>query len=333
MSAQQGSKGAAPPPATLPQATLKDRFVAWWEGYDLAALLSRRPRADEEQSAGGALGGSARQSPQSATDRRTLNRSGKPLWTATRVQVAEKIWGDGYATPGGNEHIPTLVKPLGLNPAMSVLDLAAGLGGSTRSMASQFGAWVTGLESNPVLAEAGMFRSHKAGMARQAPIQPFDPETFSWPKRVDAVFAKEGFYTVRNKDGLLDAVEAALKPRGHFLFTDYVLDKAKASGPIFKGWLDHEPVEPHPWTVDQYAQGLQQRNLDIRITEDLSDLHRSLILTAIQGLVAHLEQHSMDHETKIAVVEEVELWARRVAVLDAGIRLYRFYVLKPADIS
>ena len=55
------------------------------------------------------------------------SRFGKPLWSATRIGVVEKIWGDGFTSPGGDDYIPELVKPLGLNPAMSVLDLAAGL--------------------------------------------------------------------------------------------------------------------------------------------------------------------------------------------------------------
>ncbi|HYE52084.1 MAG TPA: methyltransferase domain-containing protein [Azospirillaceae bacterium] len=323
MSAPQGSDGAA-----VPALTIRERFIAWWEGYDLAAMLSRRQAKAGD---GGGTDGAA--SGQAAGDGKHLNRSGKPLWTATRIQVAEKIWGDGFATPGGDEHIPTLVKPLGLNPAMSVLDIASGLGGSTRAMAKQFGAWVTGLEANPTLAEAGMFRSHKAGLARQAPVQGFDGEKFSWPKRVDAVFAKEGFYTIQNKDGLLDGVERCMKPRGQFLFTDYVTDKNTPKGRNYQGWLDHEPTTPHPWAVDQYVSALEQRKLDIRIAEDITDMHRSLILNAIQNLVMHLEKHSMDNETKIAVVEEVELWARRVAALEGGLRVYRFYAMKPADVS
>lgn len=325
------------------KATLKDRLLAWWEGYDVETLRRLRGAGqgadgDVMRAGGGgdhaAVGkGAPGKEAASASRAAGMNRSGKPLWTATRVQVVEQIWGDGFATPGGTDFIPTLVKPMGLNSSMSVLDLGAGLGGAARAMASTFGAWVTGLEANPVLAEAGMLRSHKAGLSRQAPVQLYNPESFVWNKKVDAVFSKEAFYTVKNKDSLLDVVEANLKPRGHFLFTDYVLNPAAAGGPLFKGWMATEPLEPDPWTVEQYAAAMAQRNLDIRITEDVSDTHRSLVLTAIQGLVKHLENHSMDHATKVAVVEEVELWARRVAVLDAGIRVYRFYVLKPAELE
>ncbi|HYC01977.1 MAG TPA: methyltransferase domain-containing protein [Azospirillaceae bacterium] len=313
----------------VPSLTLRERFLIWWEGYDLEAIMERRRRIQAERDAAAGIGGAGAQ----GADGDHLNRNGKPLWTATRIGVVEKIWGDGFATPGGDEHIPTLVKPFGLNPAMSVLDIGAGLGGSTRAMAKQFGAWVTGLEGNPTLAEAGMFRSHKSGQARQAPVQLFEPEKFAWPKRVDCVFAKECFFTVRNKDGMIDGVERCMKPRGQLLFTDYVIDKAVPRGRNYDSWLSHEPVEPQPWEVGQYVSALEQRRLDIRIAEDISDMHKSLILNAIQGLVQHLEQHSMDNETKVAVVEEVELWARRVAALESGLRVYRFYAMKHAEVS
>ncbi|MQP65819.1 methyltransferase domain-containing protein [Niveispirillum sp. SYP-B3756] len=323
MAATRSSDDMAVPPPTL-----KQRFLAWWEGYD---IIRRAGLHEGDGGAGGADSAGAA-GPGGATGRH-LNRNGKPLWTATRIEVVEKIWGHGFCTPGSEEFIPTLVKPLGLNPAMSALDIGAGLGGATRAMAQQYGAWVTGLEPNPVLAEAGAFRSQKAGLARQAPVMTCDLENFSWSKRVDAIFAKEAFFAVRNKDGLIDGIEMALKPRGQLLFTDYVLDHSQLRGRDYDGWLQAEPVEPNPWTVEQYAAALAQRNLDIRITEDNSDTQRSLILNAIQTLVKHLETVSMDRDTKIAVVQEVEMWARRVAALSAGLRYYRFYALKPAELE
>lgn len=319
------------PPSGPAQLSLKQRFLAWWEGYDLSALLHRHGGGGEESGAHMAAHQTA--GPGRGLGAKHLNRSGKPLWSATRIEVAEKIWGVGFCTPGSTEFVPTLVKPLGLNPAMSVLDIGAGLGGAGRTMAQQYGAWVTGLENNPVLAEAGMARAQKAGLGRQAPVLYADLETLVWDKRVDAVFSKEALFTIRNKEGMIDCIEAALKPRGQLLFTDYIIDPETPRGRDFDLWQEREPVEPHPWTVEQYVAALQQRNMDMRITEDNTDLHRSNILTAIQSLVDHLETVSMDRDTKIAVVEEVELWARRVAALSAGLRVYRFYAMKPPDLS
>ena len=308
--------------AGAPRISLKTRMKAWWEGYDLSGLK------------GGAGEDGAHpcvQPPPQPAQGPGINRWGKPLWTATRIEVAEKLWGEGFNTPGGSDHIPYLVKPLGLNPAMSVLDLSAGLGGTSRTMANQYGCWVTGLEASELLAKEGMIRSFKEGLEKKAPIETYDPERFSYPKRVDAIVYKEGMFSVRDKDQMFDGMELALKPRGHVLMTDYIVEPATAGAKAIQVWCDKEPMKPHLWTKDQMANGFAQRNLDLRIAEDITDTHRGLILMAIQGLVEHLERHHMDQATKLAVMEEVEMWVRRVAAIEAGLKVYRFYALKPAE--
>lgn len=305
----------------------KRRLAAWWEGYELP------PPAAQANAPSTSLPAPPPppKPPGPASQAGNVSRFGRPLWTATRIEVAEKIWGSGFATPGGEDFIPYLVKPLGLNPAMSVLDLSAGLGGATRQMASTFGCWVTGLEASPVLAEAAMERSVKAGLAKQAPVAHYDPETFRHPKRFDCIFAKEAFVFIKNREALTDAIELSLKPKGQLLFTDYVYEKQAAPGPATRSWLDNEPIEPHVLTISQVVTSLQQRNLDIRITEDITDTHKNLIIQAVQTLTGFLEKHTLAPGTKVAVIDEVELWARRVAALQEGLRCYRFFALKPAD--
>jgi len=298
---------------------LKTRLYAWWEGYDLSGMKGRKAEAPPPPPDTAPAHGPG------------VNRWGKPLWTATRIEVAEKLWGEGFNTPGGAEHIPYLVKPLGLNPAMSVLDLAAGLGGTSRTMAGKFGCWVTGLEASELLAKEGMVRSFKMGLEKKAPIETFNPEHFSYPKRVDAIVYKEGLFSVRDKDQMFDGIELAMKPRGHLLITDYIAEPDKIGAKAIQVWCDKEPMQPHLWDKDRMANAFAQRNLDLRIAEDISDTHRNLILTAIQGLVEHLEKHQMDVSTKLAVMEEVEMWVRRVAAIEAGMRVFRFYAIKPAE--
>ena len=77
-------------------------------------------------------------------------------WSEARIGLSQKIWGEGFSSPGEEDYILGLVKSLGLTPAMSELDLGAGLGGAGRVMAQSFGCWVTSLEVNPDLAKAGI---------------------------------------------------------------------------------------------------------------------------------------------------------------------------------
>lgn len=297
-----------------PKLSLRTRFHAWWEGYDA------KPAPTEDGDAGESAAKPARE--------QGLDRHGRPLWTATRVEVAETLWGQGFTTPGGEEYAQNLARPLGLNPAMSVLDVGAGLGGFCRSIAQKPGCWVVGLEASPALAKMGMERSAAAELAKKAPIRPFDPEKFAYDKRVDAIFCRQTLFTVAHKEQFFDTLEGQLKPRGQALMTDYVLDP-QAKLTALEAWAANEPQEPHLWTARDASEAFTQRNLDLRIAEDMTDDHRTQILTGLNAFTQHLATCSMDRQTKAHVLEEIELWARRVKAFSQGLRFYRFHAIKP----
>ncbi len=293
------------------KASWRQRLHAWWEGYELDTAVAPAGAAAaaadpvEEVPAGSSL-----------------------YWSATRIEIVEAVWGDGFHTPGGAEHVPMLIKPFGLNKTMSVLDLGAGLGGTTRLMAEQTGAWVTGLEEDEVLRNHGMARSRKQKLDRQAPIGFWDPDKPAFDKKFDAVFAKECFFRVRFKEDVLDAVRASLKPRGQFLFTDYVLRHSASTGAAMESWAASEEQTPYPWTVGHYVERLKALKLDVRIAEDMTDLHCRLVRSAWERMSGELAGLRPDAETQALVVREAELWNRRVAALETGdLRLYRFFAL------
>lgn len=302
--------GGHPPP----KLSLRTRFNAWWEGYEAKADA---PDTTAEDAA-----------PRPAAPAQGMNRHGKPLWSATRVEVAETLWGKGFTRPGGEEHALHLARPLGLNPAMSVLDIGAGLGGLCRAVADKFGCWVDGLEASPVLAKLAMERSAAADMAKKAPVRLFNPEQFTYEKRVDAAFCLETLFTIADKEQFFNGLEAQLKPRGQALLTDYVIDP-KAKLPALEDWAGGEPQEPHLWTARDASEAFTQRNLDLRIAEDVTDAHRTLILAGLNAFTQHLVSCSLDRDTKANVLNEIELWARRVKAFSQGLRLYRFHAIKP----
>lgn len=309
-----------------PAVPLKTRLKDWWEGYETPSRKRRRLAEAEAAKEAGAPA-----FPADGPPRPGMNRFGKPLWTATRLEVAEKIWGDGYITPGGDEMVITLAKPLGLNPAMAALEIGCGLGGASRCLAKQFGCWFTGLDGSPFLVQHGMERSNKGKLSKQAPIQLFDPENFKFGRRVDAVFSKDALFTIRNKASLFDRIESILKPRGQFVCTDYVVQPEARNAHAIKAWSDREPLEPQLWTLQGALDAFAQCNFDLRVQEDITEVHLSQILLSIKALTEHLEQHHLDKETKVNVIDEVETWAQRVTALHSGLRCYRFYAIKPPE--
>ena len=105
-----------------PKVPFRVKLFAWWRGYDPADVYPGDPVELEFDT--------RRRSPDAQVAGVAKTRKTQvPLWTADRIQVVERLWGPGLHTPGGEEHVKTLVKPFGLNPTMTVLDLGAGLQG------------------------------------------------------------------------------------------------------------------------------------------------------------------------------------------------------------
>lgn len=292
---------------------LRLRLKAWWQGYELEVRRKVKPI-------------------ESGGKEHDVRFGPGNRWGSARIALAQQVWGEGFVVPGGEDTILGLVNPLGLNPQTHLLELGAGLGGAARLMAKHFGVWVTGLEADHQLAEAGMELSTMAGLAKKAPVRVFDPEHFEEsPKVCDRVFSKEFLFTVKDKDRLFRIIGKALKDRGHVLFTDYVLVEPDRRTPALEQWIAAEAVEPHPWTIEDYVKALKKLKLDIRIAEDISERMHRQIKQGWAGYLAQVDQAALDTAARAALADEIELWTRRTKLIEAGeLKVCRIHAIKKA---
>ena len=338
----------------------RDRLEAWWEGYDLAHLHAQAkeakgmraarwaskatPRRLESAPAAAdpapdAAAASAAVEPDEDLEARQLegldiDRRGKPVWTVEQVRGAQMLWGDDFVGPGDAQFMVDAVRPFGLNPAKSVLDCSAGLGGAARAIVGAYDTWVTALEPSPLLAKMGMRRSEALDLGRKAPVVSYDPETFNPAGSYDLVLADRILHRVRDKGPYLDHLCDCVKPRGSALLMDYVIDGAPNSWDSWNGWKDSEPLELYPWTAQRMKDELVQRNMDVRIVEDITAKLRRLIVERVRWLADALQSGlagaAADKGVMTGLARELQLWWARLKVLGHGLRYYRFVALKPA---
>ena len=307
--------GAAQPTSqAVPKAKIpfKMRLKAWWDGNELS-IKSRE---------------SGEQAVSSADAEPALT------WTQARIALAQEIWGAGFSSPGEEAYILGMVKSLGLTPAMSVLDLGAGLGGAGRVMAQNFGCWVTSLESDPDLMSAGNEISVMAGMGKKAPVEALDPENPELKENAyDCVFSQEALFLLPDKAQILQQIDGALKEKGQLLLTDFVFAEGAEDGGALVQWIKSEPREPKPWTSEQYASHIKDLGYDVRVIEDISDRFKAMVLQGWAAFLSSIESSGLDHAKGAALVAEVELWTRRVQALDSGqLRVCRFHALKSGNL-
>jgi cyclopropane fatty-acyl-phospholipid synthase-like methyltransferase len=288
------------------------KFKAWWDGLEVDLPREHKPKKP------GKSGHNVR-----APEQR------KP-WNDARIGLVQEVWGDGFDRPGGNDLIVELVRPLGLDPSQTVLDIGAGLGGGTRAICSAFDVWITGLEQDKDLATVGQELSNIAGLGKKAPIYHEDFETLELKERgYDVIFSHETIFQVKEKEQLFHTIERALKPGGHLVFTDYLIADVTGKDSDVKAWADEETLKPHLWTVNDYRDLLKELKLDIRISENISPR----IVSAIKdGWAAYMERAKESGQLAAngdMIMREAELWMKRLKVLETGsVKLYRFHALK-----
>ena len=238
----------------------------------------------------------------------------------------EKIWGQGQVLPGSITMMNLLVAPFGLNKEMSILDLSAGLGGMARKLAVEFHTYVTGLETDPVLAQRGMAISNEQGKSKQASIKAYNPAEFVSSRHYDCIVARELFYRVPAKEKFFKAIAEALKSRGQIAFTDYILDPVPTQDATVRSWLEREAVTP--MSMKDMTKAWARLGFDVRVSEDQTAAYRRDIVNGMAEFAEFLVDNPPDETTKPLILQEMGRWALREAAMGHGLKLCRFYAIK-----
>jgi SAM-dependent methyltransferase len=164
-----------------------------------------------------------------------LRAAGKDLDTLTADDIAP------FTHLTGRPKVATveLGRLAGLQPGMHVLDLGSGLGGPARTLATEFGCRVTGLELTEPFVRTATMLTARVGLDDQIVFQhgnalemPFDDASF------DVVWHEQFAMHVEDKERLYREVWRVLRPGGRLAMREFL------AGPV-------QPLHfPVPWTVD-----------------------------------------------------------------------------------
>lgn len=249
-------------------------------------------------------------------------------WKADRIKILEKMWGSGRVIPGSQDYWVNLTAPLGLTSEMSVLDLSSGIGGLPRYIAEEYGAYVTGLESDPLFAARGMILSIAAGKSKHASVTPYDPTVYTASRKYDCILARELFFRVIGKEDFFKAVDESLKNGGgQLVFTDFLLDAADRERPAIKSWLESEE-NASPLSSIEMIKMWKTKGYDVRVSEDQTEEYKIFIIKGLASFVQFLSEHKPDPESKINIIEIIEIWAKRYMALKEGLKYHRIYAIK-----
>jgi SAM-dependent methyltransferase len=232
----------------------------------------------------------------------------------------QALWGPGFLTPGSEDYVLASVKALKLSSSVSLLELEPGLGGSTRAIAKESGCWVTGVESNEMLAIEAQDLSKRAGFAKKAEIRPFDPASPGFKaKAYDHCFAKDGLLDVADKPSLYAAVHKALKKGGQFVFSEFVGRKdANVEEAIVALGKSHAAPRGL-WTKDDLLAALGKAGFTVKHAETTSPVIEREVVRAWLAMSETLRTEPLPANKAAMIVNECTRWVRISALLREGV--------------
>ena len=324
--ASDGVNGMGPSRAPKPaQVEASCGVRAWWEGVDVKDLdnidkLRAKPATDTPPPA-------ARKAPASvapakgggAAEAKAVAAPAEAMPAANRVEMLQMLWGEGFTLPGGEEFTMKLLQGIDLQEEHPCLDITAGLGGGARAIARQRNITVEGIESDAALAAAGEALSERDGMGKTAPIRASDlMDAELAGKRYGAIFARETLFALDDRKKLFSRLASSLRPQGSIVLTDFMLSDRKPGTEAMQAWRAAEPVKPQPYTVDEYAEILDQLRFNVRACDDLSTEYGAFIQAGWKRLHTCLQNAKLPPETATTLMNEGNLWSARSRALDSG---------------
>jgi len=256
------------------------------------------------------------------------------IWPARRLNVVEKLWGEGYVTPGGCEQVEKMLPLLELDSKKSTLLLGAGLGGISETVVDKTGTWITGLERDPELAEMGKGAMSRAGLKKQAPIHHSTMEEMTLkPKSNDRIMSFEGTLAVTDKKAMFTSVCDSLRVNGEMMFTAFVLPDTNPPNEQVKVWMAAEPesAQPQLWPLDAQIGLLRSLNMEVRPVDDISHDYKRWVMSGFMRFMSSISKAEM-LEMAGDLLKEVEYWTKRVNAIDSGgVKVCRFHAIKLPD--
>lgn len=188
------------------------------------------------------------------------------------VKPAQKIYGEGFISPGGMEGIANFLKNLTLTPGQSVLDIGSGYGAVDFLLANSQEVNVLGMDITPkmfvcsIQAACNGERCLEKGkvffVLDDCEICEIEENTF------DAIMSFSCILHIKEKGKLFKRLFKWLKPGGQLLVSDF----CKKPGEISESFIAENKLRSfHMVSVKEYGDLIKQAGFVDVLVEDITE--------------------------------------------------------------
>ena len=172
-------------------------------------------------------------------------------YTRDSILKYELVYGTNFVSPGGARCATRLIKKLDLPAYARVLDVGCGLGGSAFLMAQDFDLDVDAIDLSENMLALARERLAQTGLKNRVQLRNQDCLELYVQNYYDAIYSRDVFLHIHDKQKLFSKLYTALKPSGKLLFTDYCCDE-KPWQSDFSAYVENRGY--HLCTVSDYRK-------------------------------------------------------------------------------
>jgi phosphoethanolamine N-methyltransferase len=189
-------------------------------------------------------------------------------YTRRSILRSEKMYGEGFQSPGNLTAMADFCKRLPMQPGMNILDIGSGLGGAAFYFAEQLAARVTGLDIAPAMIEISTERKIAKGLSGVNFLLG-DIRDYALPEEsFDLAWTRDAILYLPEKSIVWQQVHRALKPGGHLFVTDFCR-RAEQLSPAFSDYVAQ--CQYHLQDLAHYAATLTQAGFQVTAKEDITE--------------------------------------------------------------
>lgn len=287
----------------------KQRWREWWYGAP-AAPASLRAVAPPP--------------PPPEKPQPKMQKGTKPLWEGDVAELHNYLWGEGYAVPTEADFCSRMYPQLGVNNAMTVLDVGDGLAGASMSITKGFQSFVDCHLTTPDGVAPATRLLQKNKVATKVSLYAYDLQPIQLSKRYNGLSLRRVLWRVPDAAEFMTTASNQLKEHSRLVMTEYLAETPVLSLESVSKWFLDEQFKGS-MSLGYLLNILEKNGYEVRVADDITAQHRADIRAGLEAIRNLVMTHQVVPTAQPAIIAEANNLVRQVSLLDDGVQLYRFF--------
>jgi phosphoethanolamine N-methyltransferase len=244
---------------------------------------------------------------------------GSELYHDRLIGMLERVWGDGWLSPGGPEEVGRILQGLDLD-GKSVLDIGCGAGGVDVTLIDNHRAgYVTGIDVEDTVLAHARRTAAKAGLAERIGVVKVVPGPLPFPPAsFDVVFSKDSIVHIADKHALMREVFRVLKPGGWFAASDWLIGHDGDPSPAMRAYITSEGLDFGMASPSRYANAMAAAGFERIETRSRNAWYRDRARGELAQLKGPLNGEAVKTFGRDFVDHNIAIWSAMLPVLESG---------------